>query len=240
VAQHISRKDLKKDEIRESLVQGVESIASHQQLMWVVIGVAIVVGVAVFGWSSYTQRQTAKASSALDDAMKTFQAQIATPGETPVPGELTYTDEKNKFGDAEKKFQDVANQYGHTRPGEIARYYQGLSEIKLKKFSDAEKNLTQLDSSQDASLASLGKFQLAVVYDQEGKSAQAAQLYQQLADKPSVFIPKPTALLALADHYSKSDPTQATKLYNQVKSEFPDAAQQADQGLELLNTKPNG
>jgi len=47
-------------------------------------------------------------------------------------------------------------------------------------------------------------------------------------------------LLALADHYRKSDPAQATQLYNQVKQEYPDspAAQQADQGLELLNSKP--
>ena len=45
------------------------------------------------------------------------------------------------------------------------------------------------------------------------------------------------ALLALADYYRKSDPAQATKLYNQVKQEFPDAAAEADQGLELLNSK---
>ncbi len=37
MAQHISRKDLKKDEIRETLVSGVESVASHQQAMWIVI-----------------------------------------------------------------------------------------------------------------------------------------------------------------------------------------------------------
>jgi len=43
----------------------------------------------------------------------------------------------------------------------------------------------------------------------------------------------------LADHYSGSDPTQAAKLYNQVKSEFPDsqAAQVADQRLQLLQAK---
>jgi hypothetical protein len=44
-------------------------------------------------------------------------------------------------------------------------------------------------------------------------------------------------LLTLADHYRKTDPTQAAKLYNEVKQQFPDAAQQADEGLELLNAK---
>jgi hypothetical protein len=45
------------------------------------------------------------------------------------------------------------------------------------------------------------------------------------------------AMLALADYYRKTDPAQATKLYNDVKQQFPDAAQQADQGLEQLNSK---
>ena len=70
MAQHILRKDLKKDEIRESLVHGVESVASHQQMLWVVVTAALVVALGVFGWSSYTRRQTARASASLDDAIR--------------------------------------------------------------------------------------------------------------------------------------------------------------------------
>ena len=76
MAQHILRKDLKKDEIREKFVHGVESVASHQQIMWVVAGAALVVALAVFGWGSYSRRQTAKANASLDDGMKIFQARI--------------------------------------------------------------------------------------------------------------------------------------------------------------------
>jgi hypothetical protein len=45
--------------------------------------------------------------------------------------------------------------------------------------------------------------------------------------------------LTLADYYRKTDPVQASKLYNQVKQDFPDtpAAERADEGLELLNSK---
>ncbi len=237
MAQHILRKDLKKDEIRESLVHGVESVASHQKLLWIVVSAALVVGLAIFGWNTYSQRQTAKASAALDDAMKIFQARIRAPGESAEPGEITYVDEKNKASDAERKFLQVASQYGRTRPGQVARYYAALCEILLKNFGDAEKNLKQLDTGTDANLSGLAQFQLAGVYDQDGKTSQAIDLYKQLEEKPSVFVPKPMVLLTLADHYRKTDPAQAAKLYNQVKLEFPDAAEQADQGLELLNAK---
>jgi predicted negative regulator of RcsB-dependent stress response len=230
------RKDLKKDEIREKLVSGVESVASHQQILWVLVAAALVVVLGVFGWSSYTKRQTAKAAGALDDAMKIFQARVRAAGEPAEPGELTYIDEKNKFSDADKKFLEVAGQYGRTKPGQVARYYAALSEVQLKQYAAAESNLSQL-SSADESLAGLAHFQLAVVYLQENKDAQAVDLLKQLADKPTEFVPKPMALLALADHYRKSDPAQAAKLYNQVKTDFPEAAAQADQGLELLNAK---
>jgi len=237
VAQHILRRDLKKDEIRDKIVSGVESVASHQQALWLVIAAALVVALAVFGWNSYARRQTAKASAGLDDALKIFQARIRAPGEAADPVEVTYLDEKNKFTDAEKKFLPVAAQYGRTKPGQMARYYAALSEVQLKNYSDAEKNLNQVISGGDENLASLAKFQLAEVYQQENKGSQAADLYKQLSDKPSIFVPKPMALLALADYYRKTDPAQATKLYNQVKQEFPDAAAEADEGLELLNSK---
>lgn len=237
MAQHILRRDLKKDEIRETLVSGVESVASHQQALWIVVGAALIVALAVFGWNSYSRRQTAKASAALDDGLKIFQARIRAPGEPADPIDLTYLDEKNKFTDADKKLLQVASEYGRTKPGQMARYYAALSEAQLKNYADAERNLNQLASGGDESLAGLAKFKLAGVYLQENKGPQAVDLLKQLSDKPTVFVPKPMALLALADYYRKSDPAQATKLYNQVKQEFPDAAAEADQGLELLNSK---
>ncbi len=239
MAQHILRKDLKKDEIRDSFVHGVESVASHQQLLYILLGAALVIGLGVFGWNSYSQRQTAKAAAALDDAMMVFDARIRAPGESVDTGEITYVDEKNKFADAEKKFLDISSQYGRTRPGQMATYYAALSEIQLKRFDDAAKHLNEVAASGDENLTGLARFQLAAVYDQSDKATQAADIYKQLADKPTEFVPKALVLLTLADHYRTSDPAQATKLYNQVKTDFPDtpAAQEADDGLELLNAK---
>jgi predicted negative regulator of RcsB-dependent stress response len=239
VAQHISRKDLKKDEIRETFVHGVESVASHQQLLWVVLGVALVAALAVFGWSSYSNRQTAKANAALDDAMKIFEARVRAAGEPTEPGELTYVDEKNKYADAEKKFMEVTNLYGRTQPGQMARYYAALSEEHLNRYDDAEKNLKQLDSATDETLSGLARFQLAAVYVQNGKGPEAVELYKKLEDKPTVLVPKALVMLTLADYYRKADPPQAVKLYNQLKQDFPDtpAAEKADEGLQLLNAK---
>jgi TolA-binding protein len=51
---------------------------------------------------------------------------------------------------------------------------------------------------------------------------------------PTVLVPKPLVMLALADVYSHSNPAEATKLLNQIKSEFPNtpAADEAAKRLE--------
>jgi TolA-binding protein len=46
-------------------------------------------------------------------------------------------------------------------------------------------------------------------------------------------------MLALAEHYGAKNPSEAAKLYNQIKKDYPDTpiAEQADQALTLLPGK---
>ncbi len=236
MARHISRKELKTDEIRETFTHGAAAVAAHQRLTWLIGGAALAVLLAVLGWRYYSQRQTAAASAELAAAMKVYNARIRTPSEAAFPDEITYVDEKNKYTDSAKQFSDVAGRYGRTQPGRVARYYAALSLVQIERNEDAERELKALESSGDEILAPLARFQLAQFYEKTSRAELALPLYQRLADNPAVFVPRAVVLLKMADHHSKANPQEAEKLYNQVKTEFPDtqAAQQADQGLQLL------
>jgi predicted negative regulator of RcsB-dependent stress response len=233
---HITRKELKKNELAETLTHGAEAVAAHKRLTWILAGGALVVLLAVFGWRYYSQSQTAQAGIELEAAMQVYNARIRAVGEPEVAGEISYIDEKNKYTDAAKKFEELAARYPRTRPGREARYYAALCLVQLQKNDEAEKALKAVESSGDQILAPLAEFQLAQLYEKTNRADQAMQIYQQLADKPAEFVPRAVVLLKMADYQSKTDPAQAAKLYNQVKSEFPDtaAAQAADQGLQLL------
>jgi hypothetical protein len=239
VAQHISRKELKKDEVRDTLAHGAEAVLSHQQFMFYVLIAALVVALGVFGWKAYTERQTVKASAAFDDAMKVFQARIRTPGEPQESGETTYVDEKNKYTDAAKKFGDIATNYPHTRPGQLAGYYAALSLEKLGKNDDAKKYLQGLAQSSTEDFAAMAKFELAQLDDRRGQGDDAVKLYQELMTKTSVLVPKPIVMYALAEHYRPKNPAEAAKLYTQIKTDYPDTpiASQADQALALMPGK---
>lgn len=233
---HISRKELKKDAVRDTFAHGADAVLAHQrQTIYLVIAV-IVVALAVFGWRTYSQRQTVKAFAAFDDAMTVFQAPVGAP---PAPGVTTYPDDTKKFTEAESKFAAVASKYPRTRAGELARYYRALSLEKIGKDDDAKKYLQSLADSRDRDVASLAQFELAGIDDRTGHVTDAEVLYKHLIANPTVLVPKPVAMLTLAQHYGAKNPIEAAKLYSQIKSEYPDTpiAEQADQALALLPSK---
>jgi len=183
--------------------------------------VVLAVILAVFGWRLYSQRQTVKATAAFDEASKIFNARIRLPNTSEEPGEVTYVDEKNKFADAAKKFEEVAGSFPRTRPGLIAKYYAGLSYEHLAQYEDALKWFAQVQGGGDAEVASLARLRTARVYELTGKNDEAAKVYQQLIDRPTTMVPKPLAMLALADLQVRSNPAEAEKLYLQITAEFP-------------------
>ena len=58
MSEHISRKELKTDEIRDTLAQGADVVLSHQTLTIYILAAALAVGIAIFGFKTYTERQT--------------------------------------------------------------------------------------------------------------------------------------------------------------------------------------
>lgn len=236
MARHLSRRELKKDEVRETLAHGAEAVLSHQQVTLYILIAAAIIAAGVYGWRTYAQRQTVKASAAFDAAMKVFQAPVGTP---PTGNEPSYADNKQKYTAAEKQFSGVASQYPRTRFGQLAGYYAALSFEKLDDDAQAKKLLEGLTGSSDQDVVALAQFDLAGIDDRMGQGDDAAKLYQGLIAKPSVLVPKPMAMLALAQHYAQSNPSQAAQLLHQIKSDYPDTpvAEQADQALALLPSK---
>lgn len=239
--QHLSRKELKKDEVRETLAHGAEALLSHKQGTTYILIIAIILAAAFLGWRTYSSKQTTKAAAAFTNAMHVFEAPTgAQPGMPPVPGTPTFTNDAAKYTAAAKDFQKVAKNYSRTRPGQLANYYSGLSLEQLGKNDEAKKYLASAASGGDTDYASLAQFELAKLNDKTGQTDQAVKLYQQLMAKPTVLVPKPVVMLALAQHYRAKNPAEAAKLYNQIKSQYPDTAiaDQAGQELALLPAKP--
>jgi predicted negative regulator of RcsB-dependent stress response len=236
MTEHISRKELKQDKVRETFEHGAEAVLSHTRLASIALLVLIVLAGAYLGWKFYTDQQTGKAQVALDEAMKIFSSPIASEGQPALPGETTYPDAAKRAEAAQPKLEAVANQYPRTNPGKLARYYSALSLMDEDKLNQASEELKKLDAGSDRELSALAKYQTALIAERSGNKDEAIKTLKELSTAGSVLVPKPMVLLELAGIYSQSDRKQATTLYEQLKKDYPNTpvADEADRGLEML------
>jgi predicted negative regulator of RcsB-dependent stress response len=239
VPEHISRKELKQDKIHDAIEHGAEAVFSHTTLLAAAILAVVVVAVGYAGWRFYMDRQTVQATAALDVAMKTYSARIGTAPDPSDPGEAFYPTEAARAEDAAQKFTSVANKYPNTNPGRLATYYAALCYEDLERHNQALEDLKKISSGKDKELVAMAQYQIGVIYERTGKPADAAKVFRDLADHSSVFVPRPLALLELAEVLRQSDPKEAANVYEQLKREFPNTAvsEEADRGLETLAPK---
>jgi predicted negative regulator of RcsB-dependent stress response len=239
VSDHISRKELKQDKVRETFEHGAEAVLSHTRLASIALLIIIVAAAGYLGWRLYTDRQTNQAQLALDDAMKIYNSPIATPGQQPLPGETTYPDSSKRSEDALTKFNSVASQYPHTNPGKLARYYSALCLMDLDRLNQASEELKKLDAGSDKELSALAQYQTALIAERNGKKDEAIKMLKTLSNAGSVLVPKPMVMLELAGILGQTDTKQASDIYTQLKKDYPNTpvADQADRGLELLTPK---
>ena len=237
--EHISRKELKQDKIKETLEHGAEAVISHSQLTLIVIVAALVVAIGYAGWQFFIDRRTAEATAAFDVAMKAYQGRIGTTPNPADPSEPFYPDEASRVQDASQKFASVADKYSNTNPGKLARYYSALCLEDLERHNQALEELKRISNGSDKELAAMAQYQMAVIYSRTGKTDDAIKIFRALGDKPTALVPRALVLLELAGTLRQTKPQDATAVYQQIKKEFPDSpsADQADRGLDSLSPK---
>jgi len=238
VSEHITRKELKQDKIKETFEHGAEAVFSHRSLTLIVLLVILVVVGTWSGWRIYTDRQTVHASAALNDAMKVHSARIGA-ADPSQPGEPAFPDEGSRSNAAQQKFAQVADKYPHNYYGRLARYYSALCLEDGERLNQALEELKRISDTGDAEITALSQYQTAVIYARTGKTDEAVKIYRALADKQSVLVPRPMVLLELANTLRASKPSEAMKVYEQVKKEFPNTAigEEADKGMSTISPK---
>lgn len=239
MAEHISRKELKKDKIHDAIEHSAEAVYSHKQMTLAIVLALLVVALGYGGWTIYNDRQTAAASAAFDAATKAYGGHIGGAPDPAEPSDVSYPDEAARSTDAAQKFTAVAEKYPNTNPGKLARYYAALCLEDLQQTNQALEHLKKISSGSDKELASMAQYQTAVIYARTGKTDEAIKMLRALADKSTVFVPRPLVLLELAGVLRQSNPKEAASVYQQIKKEFPGStiSDEADRGLDTLASK---
>ena len=216
-----TRHELKHDRLTDATQEGFSWALGHKRNLTIAIIVVAALAAALAGAWFYFDRQNEQASLALGQAVRTFDRPLRQAGVEPPPGLQTFGSSAERGREAQKQFQAIAEKYPHTRSGEIARYLAGVAAVDAGDNATAERELKAAADSRREDFASLAKLALAALYRSTKRDADALAIYTQLAEHPTTAVSKPTALLAKAEMLEKSAPAEATRVYQQIRSEDP-------------------
>ena len=232
-----TKRQLKEDRFKASAAEAVHWTEEHRRTLIIgVIALVAVIAAGVGGWA-YIQHQNDKASLEVGQALRTLGAPIVAPG-TPVPaGSESFNSIKDRAAAARKKFLAIADHYSHTAAAKYSRYMAATAAIDAGDNAAAESELKDLAGARDKNSASLAKFALASLYRNTGRNSDAVQIYKELAEKPTDTVPKGTAQLELAGMYETTQPAEAAKLYESIKTSDPKSVAAQIAGDRLASAK---
>ena len=228
----ITRSKLKTDRFAVEVEHSVEYVAEHKKQVMLYSAVGVAVALLIAGIWYYRDGQHTKRQEELAQAMEIMQAPV---GAGAVPGVLYYTTEALKSAAAEKAFKAIYDKYPGKTEGTVAASYLGAISTDRGKLADAEKYFKQVADSGDQSYSSMGKLSLAQVLLSTGRTADAEKLLRSLYEKPTMFVSKEQAAIALARAIAVSKPAEARKLIEPLRTERPAVSQLA---ITLLSELP--
>jgi tetratricopeptide (TPR) repeat protein len=212
----ITRHSLKQNAIAQATADSMSWLSGHRSSVqrWVIVSVAIlVVGGGFLGFKAWS---SVKAQSALNDALDVYTTPLAAAGAPTAAGSYATYAERAKA--ANQKFVAVADSYGWLSEGSQARYFAGVTYEDMGNNTAAETELKAAAGSWNRNLANLAKLALAGLYHQTSRDAQAIDLYNALAAKPSDTVSATVAQLDLADLYAATGrQSDAKTLWAKIK-----------------------
>jgi len=229
----ITRSKLKTDRFAVEVEHSVEYVSEHRKQVALYGAIGLGVALIIGGVAYYRERQHATRQEGLARAMDVVQAAV-TPVAPPA-GALYFPTEAAKAEAADKAFKSFYAKYSGSEEAVVAASYLGALASDKGNLADAEKYFRQVADFGDYNYASMGKLSLAQVYLSTGRNADAEKLLRSLYDKPSLFVSKEQAAIALARALAVTKPAEARKLLEPLRTGRPAISQVA---ITLLSQLP--
>lgn len=214
-----TRHRLKQDQFAAGANDAIDWTVEHRdKITYIAIAAIVVLVLGIAAWW-YMQRQDEAAGLALGHAITTYSTPLATAGQPVPPGTPSFATTQERAKAAKAEFKSIADKYGRTNSGELAKYFLGLTDMDLNNTADAERELKDVAGTRNADTSSLAKMALASLYRGTGKDQDAIKLYKELSDKPSNTVSKSAAQLEMAATYEAKDPQNAKIIYQQIQKD---------------------
>lgn len=205
------------DKFQVEVAHSVEFVSSHRADVVKYGSIALALVIVVAGFFYWRNAKHEERQVALHEAMRMQDAQIG-PGETN-DAFVFFPSEEKKTAEVKKAFGDIISKYPGSDEAIISRYYLATNAADKGDLAGAEKSFREVSESSEANYASLAKLALAQIYESQGKIGEGEKLLRSLVDKPTEFVSKESATIALGRLISATKPDEARKLLEPLRGE---------------------
>lgn len=213
-----TRKNLKTDKFAQEVTHGFEWITDHKETAIRYGSITVAVIVVVLGTYLYIRHQSTAREDALAAAIKIDNATVGPPNPQATPGALNYPTAEAKQTAQIKAFSDLAAKYSGSQEGSIAEMYLASDAADKGNMAEAAKRYQDVMDSAPKPYAALARLSLAQVYEAEGKTSDAEKLLREAVNNPTITVSKEDATIQLAILLAKSNPGEARKMLDPLRT----------------------
>jgi predicted negative regulator of RcsB-dependent stress response len=221
----LTRKEiLAEDPIHAAIIRIVDAFRSQGKIIAAAAGVAALLGAGVYFGIRYLENREVAAQQDLALGIEFFHGSVdpSAPDNPlqkgPVP---LFKSDEAKYKAAMDSFNKVISTYGSSRLSVLARYYLGLSQLRLGQKDEAIRNLELVrNNTKDRTAGYLAKQVLASVYLDSGNPKEAISILEGMIKDPQCELPKEMLRLDLAKAYIASgNRAEVGKVLQQAKED---------------------
>jgi hypothetical protein len=225
VSTHLSRKELKQDNVALKVEETAHFLQTHRPLVNK-LGVAVlaVLVVGLGSWFFISSRRDSR-EQALGAALALENATVGTP---PAGSNgPNFPTDAAKSDAITKAFTAIMMQNSGTEEGYAAEYYLAGMDVSNGKMDEALKKYDHVVSGAGADYASLAKLGKAQVLFSASRSPEAQAILKDLIAHPTAMVSKEQATIILARGIGDTQPEEARKLLLPIASKGSDISQTA-------------
>ncbi len=225
MTQRISRRDMKRNDLAETVGKTVDYVAEHRK--GVKEAVAIVAGLAIIvaGFFAYRAWSERSAGRDLSRALGILSTPLAS--EQPQPGAgKTYASAAERRAEADQFLKRAAG-HGSTRSGRAAQVIIAAS--GTEKAADSVEVFERAARKGRSESAAAAEIDAAKMLAAQGKSAEAIDRLKRAIDSSSTAAPKDALLFVLAQIYeANGSAADARATYQRLITDYPTSPYRGD------------
>ena len=223
MSQHLTRREIKHDELSNVVGRTVDYATSHSQAIFKIVG-GVAAAIALAGLVTYFLSHRKNASqAALGKAMLIASAPIDAQNPKPEdPNAPSFRDAASRDAKAKALFEEVRAQYGGTLAGKLADVYLGRMAAEKGDLATARTAWQAfIDAYPKDVISGALRFNLVQLDVKDGKTEDAEKALQRLLDQPEKVMPEDAILFELAKVREKMGKSnEALTAYQRIADEF--------------------